>query len=174
MLVARSGKLTCPVAMLERYMAMGGLSSSSGILFLPLSRGGEQLRPTRKLSHTRLRELLLHRLESLDYSKPDFGDHSLQSGGATAAAQAGVPDRGMVVGNQIVPRMAMLKTHGYVKDSISSLKKPRHLSNPLFVTLECVYMHGKYLCLVHGQANPRVCVLYMQFSLAGSGILLVM
>jgi len=38
-LVARSGKLTCPVAILERYMAMGGLSSSSGILFRPLSRG---------------------------------------------------------------------------------------------------------------------------------------
>ena len=92
-LVARSGKLTCPVAMLERYMAMGGLSSSSGILFRPLTRGGEQLRPTGKLSHTRLRELLLDRLESLGYSKSDFGVHSLRSGGATAAAQAGVPDR---------------------------------------------------------------------------------
>ena len=31
-------------------------------------------------------------------------------------------------------------------------------------------MHGKCWCLVHGQANPRVCVLYMRFSLVGSGI----
>ena len=87
-------------------------------MFQPLTRGGEQLRPTRKLSHTRLRELLLDRLESLGYSKSDFGVHRLRSGGATAAAQAGVPD-------------ILFKRHGhwksdsakdgYVKDSVSSL-----------------------------------------------------
>jgi len=117
-LVARSTKITCPVAMLECYMGMGGLSSSSGILFRPLAKGGEQLRSTGQLSHTRMRELLLDRLGSLGYSKSDFGVHSLRSGGATAAAQAGVPDR-------------LFKRHGrwssdrakdgYVKDSVASL-----------------------------------------------------
>ena len=53
-------------------MDMGGLSNSSGILFRSLEKGGEQLHPFGQLSHTRIRELLLDRLESLGFSKSDF------------------------------------------------------------------------------------------------------
>ena len=70
--VACSAKVTCPVAMLKRYMDMGGLSNSSGILFRLLAKGDEQLRPSGQLSHTRIQELLLDRLESLGLSKSDF------------------------------------------------------------------------------------------------------
>ena len=55
--MACSAKVTCPVAMLKQYMDMGGLSNSSGILFRPLAKGGEQLRPSGQLSRTRIREL---------------------------------------------------------------------------------------------------------------------
>ena len=65
--VACSAKVTCPVAMLKRYTDMSGLSSSSGILFHTLAKGGKQLRPFAQLSHTHIRELLLDRLESLGF-----------------------------------------------------------------------------------------------------------
>ncbi|XP_065889002.1 integrase/recombinase xerD homolog [Dysidea avara] len=90
--VACSSKVTCPVTMLKRYMDMGGLSSSSGILFRPLAKGGWN--PLGSLSQilefTALdQEVLLLQLK-LEYQT----DYS----------------RGMVVGPQIAPRMAMLRT----------------------------------------------------------------
>ena len=91
--VACSTKVTCPVTMLKRYMDMGGLSSSSGILFRPLAKGGWN--PLGSLSQilefTALdQEVLLLQLK-LEYQT----DYS----------------RGMVVVPQIAPRMAMLRTH---------------------------------------------------------------
>ena len=75
-------------------MFMGGLSQLSvGFLFPPLTRGGKELCPSGYLSYTRMRELLPERLQSLGYPTSQFGVHSLRSGGASAAAQAGVPDR---------------------------------------------------------------------------------
>jgi len=40
-----------------------------------------------------MQELLLERLQSLGYPASQFGVYSLRSGGASAAVQAGVPDR---------------------------------------------------------------------------------
>ena len=69
-------------------MLMGGLSPlSEDILFRPLTKEGKGLRPTGHLSYTRMRELLIDRLESLGYPAYQFGIHSLRSGGASAAAQ---------------------------------------------------------------------------------------
>ena len=42
---------------------------------------------------TRVQEILLDDLESLGLEKSKFGLHSLRSGGATAAAAAGINDR---------------------------------------------------------------------------------
>ena len=117
-LVARSDKVTCPVSMLEKYMQEGGLSTnSSGTLFRPLTNDGKGLRPGGSLSYSRLRELLLGRLQSLGFSTMDFGVHSLRSGGASAAAQAGVPDR-------LFKRHGRWRSEtakdGYVKDSVHS------------------------------------------------------
>ena len=40
-----------------------------------------------------MRELLLEKLEKIGLNPKQYGLHSLRSGGATAAANAGVPDR---------------------------------------------------------------------------------
>ena len=69
------------------------------------------------LSYSRLRELLLEMISSLGMDPKLFGMHSLRAGGATAAANAGVPDR-------LFKRHGRWKSEsakdGYVKDSVES------------------------------------------------------
>lgn len=59
-LVARTGSPTCPVAMMELYYSLGGLSHTSSLsLFRGITRTkqGERLRASGSLSYTRMREL---------------------------------------------------------------------------------------------------------------------
>ena len=96
LVIARTGLCTCPVAMLERYFHMGGLCSGShDKVFRAIvnTKSGETLRKTGGLSYTRLRELLIAKIAQLGMDPALFGMHSLRAGGATAAANAGVPDR---------------------------------------------------------------------------------
>ena len=120
-IVARTGSHTCPVAMLERYYAMGSITKDAKLrLFrgITSTRVGERLRSHGSLNYTRLRELFLQKLTSLGFDAKQFGLHSLRAGGATAAAQAGVPDR-------LFKRHGRWRSEsakdGYVKDSMSSL-----------------------------------------------------
>ena len=118
--IARSDLVTCPVAMLERYMELGKVGSSPE---LPLFRGivrtklGEQLRRKGGISYTRVRELVLQKLAALGLDPKQFGLHSLRSGGASAAANAGVPDR-------LFKRHGRWRSEnakdGYVKDTMES------------------------------------------------------
>ena len=58
--MARTGSVTCPVSMLERYYTMAALSKHSKLrLFrgIVVTKGGERLRSQGSLSYTRLREL---------------------------------------------------------------------------------------------------------------------
>ena len=119
--VARTGSVTCPVSMLERYYTMAALSKHSKLrLFrgIVVTKGGERLRSQGSLSYTRLRELFLRKLTELGFDAKQFGLHSLRSGGATAAAQAGIPDR-------LFKRHGRWRSEsakdGYVKDSLSAL-----------------------------------------------------
>jgi len=68
-----------------------------------------------KLSRSRLSELLKEKLDKLGYPSVNFSPHSLRAGGATAAAEAGVPDH-------IFKRHGRWKSEtakdGYVKDSL--------------------------------------------------------
>ena len=66
-LMACTGKPTCPISMVERYMTIGELVGKSGLLFHPLMRNGKKLRPNGSLTYSRLRELLLDRLRVLGY-----------------------------------------------------------------------------------------------------------
>ena len=67
---------------------------SEGFLFRGITNGKAQaIRPTGNLSYTRFSELLKHRLKDLSFPPVEFSPHSLRSGGATAAAGAGIPDR---------------------------------------------------------------------------------
>ena len=66
--VAHTGQPTCPVSMLEKYFAMAGLQhSSQERLFqgITVSKAGEKLRCSGSISYTRLRELLLYKLQEL-------------------------------------------------------------------------------------------------------------
>ena len=97
-IIARTLSKTCPVTALERYVLMAGvdLSNPSGsFLFRGLVklRSGYKLRASGGLSYTRARELVLEALEGIGLDRTKFGLHSLRSGGASAAANAGVPDR---------------------------------------------------------------------------------
>ena len=96
LVATRSRTPTCPVDMLECYFAMAGLSASSklhlfrGIIHV---KAGDHLRAAGSLSYTRMRELVLAKLSQLGYDPKLFSLHSLRSGGASAAANAGVADR---------------------------------------------------------------------------------
>ena len=103
--VARSGLLTCPVAMLERYYALAQTTSSDErYLFRGIvhTKKGERLREAGSISYTRVREIILKKFEQLGIDTQQLGLHSFRADGATAAANAGVPDR-------------LFKTHGLWK-----------------------------------------------------------
>ena len=114
----RTGTPLCPVAMLECYMHMADISGTQNrSLFRAIvnTKKGQKLRESGAISYTRVRELILEKLSAIGLDPKRFGLHSLRSGGASAAANAGVPDR-------------MFKRHGrwcsenakdgYVKDSL--------------------------------------------------------
>ena len=94
-----------------------GLSHTSDNLFRAIvsTKKGECLRKGGGLSYSRLRELLLAKIEQLGMDPKLFGMHSLRAGGATAAANAGVPDR-------LFKRHGRWRSEsakdGYVKDSV--------------------------------------------------------
>ena len=57
------------------------------------TKNGTKLRQSGHLSYTRVWELMNQKLSSLGYNAADFGMHSFGTGGATAAANTGVPDQ---------------------------------------------------------------------------------
>ena len=95
--VASTGSPTCPVAMLRRYIDLGGIDTTSTLnLFRPIcsTRKGESLRAKGLLSYSRIRELVLSKFKQLGYNPADFGLHSFRAGGATRAANfPGLPER---------------------------------------------------------------------------------
>ena len=118
LVIARTGTSTCPVGMMERYYTMAGLvPASPEKLFRAIvhTKTGERLRESGGLSYSRLRELLSDRIQGLGMDPKQFGMHSLRAGGATAAANAGVPDR-------LFKRHGRWRSEsakdGYVKDSV--------------------------------------------------------
>ena len=119
--IAHTGSRLCPVAMLERYLRAASveLGASEQFLFRGIvhSKNGMRLREKGGLSYTIVRETVLDKFQAIGLDKKQYGLHSLRAGGATAAANAGVPDR-------------MFKRHGrwrsenaedgYVADSLHS------------------------------------------------------
>ena len=118
--VARSGIQTCPVAMLERYFERAMLSrGSKDLVFRGIvhTKSGDRLRKSGGLSYSRVQELMLQRLSSLDFDAAVFGMHSFRAGGATTAANAGVPDR---LFKRHGRRQSESAKDGYVKDTEQS------------------------------------------------------
>ena len=106
--------------MMERYIKMGNISGAQDLFLfrgIVRTKNGVKLRKQGGLSYSRMRELLLEKLEAVGLDPKLFSLHSLRSGGATAAANAGVPDR-------LFKRHGRWRSEnakdGYVKDSLSS------------------------------------------------------
>ena len=119
-LVARTKSCTCPVAMLERYMAVNSIpQDDQRYIFRPIqkTKNGERLREYGKISDTCLRDLFNKKIAALGFPAREFSLHSLRAGGATTAANAKVSD-------QLFKRHGRWKSEnakdGYVKDSVES------------------------------------------------------
>ena len=131
--VARTGTSTCPVAMLEQYFARTGISvNDERFLFRPIqhTKNGEVLKGAGKISYSCLRELFNKKLKQLGFPAESFGFHSLRAGGATAVANAKVPDR-------LFKRHGRWRSEnakdGYVKDNMEArLEVTRRLGLYLF------------------------------------------
>ena len=120
LLVARTNTPTCPVTMLERFMCRTGMASNDErFLFRPIQKTkmGEKLRESGKISYTCLRGLFCKKLGELGFPVEVFGLHSLRAGGASAAANAKVPDR-------LFKRHGRWRSEntkdGYIKDDVES------------------------------------------------------
>ena len=121
-LLAKTGSISCPFDLLERYVCSAGLQLSSTLpffraLYYHKSNCSYKLR-SEGMSYTRTREIVLHAFAELGYPKSMFGLHSLRAGGASAAANAGISDR-------LFKRHGRWKSDsakdGYVKDKLDSL-----------------------------------------------------
>ena len=116
--IARTGSNICPVAMVERYFQVADIKGDADkLLFrgLTLTKQGYSLRPSGGISYTRVRELVLEKLEEIGLDRKSFGLHSLRSGGASAAANAGIPDRWFKRHGRWLSENAK---DGYVKDKL--------------------------------------------------------
>ena len=96
--IACTGTACCPVAMLECYIELTGMSKadqSESFLFRCLvnTKNGQRLRDLAPLSYTRAQEVVLDMLEAVGLDRKRFIFHSLRAGGASAAANAGVATR---------------------------------------------------------------------------------
>ena len=116
--IARTESETCPVSMLEQYMRMAKIPKDSRLfLFRHITRTkeGERLKDGGVLSYSTLRDLFRAKVKQLGYPAEKFGLHSLRAGGATAAANADVPDR-------LFKRHGRWKSEnakdGYIDDSV--------------------------------------------------------
>ena len=121
-LLVQTDEITCPFNILLRYVQTAKLDlGAKESLFCKIhyvkSTKSYRVR-SGGLSYTRPREIVLEAFVFLGYEKETFGLHSLRSGGATAAANAGVNDR-------LLKRHGRWKTdsakNGYVKDKLDSL-----------------------------------------------------
>ena len=113
----------CPVEMLKRYFVEAKLNDDPNEFFIfrkiSSRKKGQRLCATNtKLSYQRGLSILKQKLSEIGYDPKAFGLHSFRSGGATLAANSGVPDR-------------IFKRHGrwrsetakdmYVQDDLESL-----------------------------------------------------
>ena len=96
-LIARTGTNLCPVTNLEKYFSWTGICPDSEcFLFgrLTATKRGHVLRGQNKpLSYSNFRDLFVKSFQSLVEDVNKFCSHSLRAGGATAAANNGIPDR---------------------------------------------------------------------------------
>ncbi|KAL5499334.1 hypothetical protein EMCRGX_G010728 [Ephydatia muelleri] len=142
LVIAHTGQVIWPVAMMERYCLMGEVDhTSQAKLFRGIvhAKSGERLRKDGGLSYTTLRELLVETLAQLGFDPALFGMHSLRAGGATAAANAGVEE------DRLFKRHGRWKSEsakdGYVKDSLDRRLKVSWEAPPVGIERRSPLVH---------------------------------
>lgn len=123
-IIARTGTMLCPVVNLERYFLWAGIESDSDVYVfshLTATSNGFVFRKDGKhLAYSNLRKLFIEAFKPHVNNISDFCLHSLRSGGATAAANMGIPDRMFKRHGRWLSESAK---DGYVKDSIDERLK---------------------------------------------------
>ena len=96
--ISKTGTITCPIDMLDRYLKLAGTSENSvDLIFRSVSfcksTDSYKLRNSGQISNTGARDIVFSALKAVDLDKVELGLHSLWSSGASAAAAAGIDDR---------------------------------------------------------------------------------
>lgn len=121
-IISRTGSPLCPVQNIEIYFKLSSLMcDSSEYIFRNVTKckSGYSLCTTNKaLLYSRLRELFIQFFQDFVPDITKYGLHSLRAGGASKAANAGIPDR-------LFKRHGRWRSEtakdGYVKDDFSKL-----------------------------------------------------
>ncbi|XP_069109457.1 integrase/recombinase xerD homolog [Argopecten irradians] len=97
-IVSRTGSRLCPVCNFELYLKLAGISvDSEEFVFRNLTKmasGRYSLRNVDKpMTYSRFREIFIEAFTTIVQDISQFGLHSLRAGGASAAANSGIPDR---------------------------------------------------------------------------------
>lgn len=127
--ISKGDTFLCPVKITKRYLTRAELQIEEEehpeldekFLFRGISKTkrSEKLRKANKpISYTRVREILLKELQTVGLDPLRFGTHSLRAGGATEAANAGVPDRLFKRHGRWVSESAK---DGYIQDNCERL-----------------------------------------------------
>ena len=95
LVIAKTGKDTCPVKFLSLYLSKFSIPQiSCEFIFRKLSFHKKSdtyvLRKGNHISYTRAREILLENLRKIGLDSSKFGLHSMRSGGASEAANCGL------------------------------------------------------------------------------------
>lgn len=119
--IARTGKFSCPVGLLERYLVRAKIEKNSTefifrSLYFCKKRNESLFRECNKpLSYSAINDLFKQKLTLLGYDKNKFGLHSFRSGGATVSANNKTSER-------LFQRHGRWKSvcakNGYVKDTL--------------------------------------------------------
>ena len=143
-LIARTDSKLDPVSHLYRYFTTAAIpDSSTKFIFRAITKTKGNLKQylrvqNKPIGYSTARSMIHEALQIIGEDHRRYGTHSLRSGGATAAANQGVPDR-------------LFKAHGrwrsedakdrYVKDSLQ-----KKLKVTLNLGLSCGLSFFMYLC----------------------------
>jgi len=124
LLISKLDSPICPLRILRRYLLKTNTRKNSnkflfrGMNYFKKSKIHKLRTKNKPLSYSAARSNMLDMVTRIGLKKRNFGLHSLRSGGATAAANEGVPDR-------LFKRHGRWKSErakdGYVKDKLSDL-----------------------------------------------------
>lgn len=119
--VAKTGSTYCPYNMLFQYCQLAEFDDAHYIFcrftFFKKSKEYSIAEFNIPISYTRMREIFIFMCKQIKLDSSKFGLHSLRSGGTSAAAESGVPDR-------LIKRQGRWKSekskNTYIKESVSN------------------------------------------------------